>query len=145
MLNVDAYNNAIQDIQTYLLLNMLPLLLWSTVLIAIAFIGLFKKFVKKYIAFFLVGFGILVLSYSLIEILTFNHDIQKANFDVYYGEFDYMQVSGNEKDVFEFPRESNLSVRSVADLKIQSGTHHGYILYCKTSRWVIAYSSVPFE
>lgn len=89
--------------------------------------------------------SVLLLTYSIAEISLFHYDVQNANVEYYYGEFDYMQVSGNEKDVFEFPKESNLSVRSVADLNIQSGTHHGYILYCKASRWVIAYSNIPFE
>lgn len=145
MLNTDVYNSAIQDIWFYLMLNMLPLLVCGILLIVITVLGISKRLMKKSIAVCMIVLSIILLTYSITEISLFNYDVQHANFDFYHGEFDYMQVSGNEKDVFEFPRESNLSVRSVADLKIQSGTHHGYILYCKTSRWVIAYSSVPFE
>lgn len=89
--------------------------------------------------------AVIVLAYAIIEISVFYYDIHHSNFAVYYGEFDYMQVSGNRKDVFDFPDESDLNVRSVADLNISSGVYSGYILYGSTSRWVIAYSNTPFE
>ena len=84
--------------------------------------------------------------YLLLNMIPiFGYDISHANFESYSGEFDYMQVSGNRKDVIDFSRESDLYFRSVADLNINTGVHSGYILYGKTSRWIIAYSNVPFE
>ena len=145
MLNIETYNSSIQDIWIYLMLNMLPLLVTGILLIALALIGFFKYLMKKSIVFLLLLLSVIVLTYSVIEISVFNYDIQNTNFDIYYGEFEYRQVSGNRKDVFEFSNKSDLYVRSVADLEIGTGVHSGYILYGKTSRWVIAYSNIPFE
>lgn len=145
MLNIDAYNVAISKTWTYLLLNMLPLFLGAITLTGLALIGLFKHLMKKSIVCLLLLLSVIISAYAILEIAVYNHDIQHKNFIVYYGEFDYMQVSGNRKDVFEFSDNSGLYVRSVADLKINSGVHSGYILYGKNSRWVIAYSNAPFE
>lgn len=145
MLNIGIYNSAIRDTWIYLLLNMLPLFIGGITLIVIVIIGLFKHLMKKSILFLLLTLSVMVLSYPIIEMSVFNYDIQHTNFDVYYGEFDYMQVSGNRKDTFEFSDEPDLYVRSVADLEISAGIHTGYILYGKISRWVIAYSNIPFD
>ena len=144
-MNIEIYNNAIDDIWIYLILNMAPLLIVGITLMIITLVGLFKRFIKKSIAFPLIIFCIIVLTYPAIEISIFNYDIQHENFDVYYGEFDYMQVSGNRKDVFDFSNKSNPHVRSVSDLGIRSGSYSGYILYGRTSRWVFAYSAIPFK
>ena len=89
--------------------------------------------------------AIIISAYAITEISIFNYDIQHKNFVVYYGDFDYMKVSGNSKDVFKLPEKTNFYIRSVADLNINSGVHSGYILYGNTSRWAIAYSNTPFN
>ena len=144
-MNIEVYNSAIQDTWLYILLNMLPILVLGVILIVIALVALFKKLMSKTIIALLIVFGVMASTFSIIELSIFEYDVSNANFDSYYGEFDYMQVSGNKKDVFEFPKGSDLYVRSVTDLNIDDGVHSGYILYGRTSRWVIAYSSVPFE
>lgn len=144
-MNIEVYNGAIQDTWVYLLLNMIPILTLGIILIVIALVALFKKIMQKpLIALFLV-IGVMSSTFSIVELSIFRYDISNANFESYCGEFDYKQVSGNKKDVIKFPKESDLYVRSVADLGIDNGVNSGYILYCRTSRWVIAYSSVPFE
>ena len=145
MLSISVYNNAIKEVWTYLILNTLPLFILGIALIVISLIGLFKHLLKKVYLLLLILLSVVILSYSIVEISIFNYDIKHENFVVYYGEFDYMQVSGNSKDVFNFPNNRNLYVRSVADLNITTGMHSGYILYGKTSRWAIAYSNIPFE
>lgn len=144
-MNIEVYNSAIQDTWTYLLLNMIPILTLGIILIVIALVAFLKKLMQKPITALILILGVLASTYSIVELSIFGYDISNENFESYCGEFDYMQVSGNRKDVFNFPKESDLYVRSVADLSIDNGVHSGYILYGKTSRWVIAYSNVPFE
>ena len=144
-MNIEVYNSAIQDTWTYLLLNMIPILTLGIILIVIALVVFLKKLMQKPITALIFILGVLASTYSIVELSIFGYDISNENFESYCGEFDYMQVSGNRKDVFNFPKESDLYVRSVADLSIDNGDHSGYILYGKTSRWVIAYSNVPFE
>jgi len=144
-MNIEVYNSAIQDTWVYLLLNMVPILMLGIILIVIAIVAFFKKLMQKPIIALLIIFGVMASTFSIVELSVFGYDISHANFESYYGEFDYMQVSGNKKDVLEFSSESDLYVRSVADLNITTGVHSGYILYGKTSRWVIAFSNVPFE
>ena len=145
MLEIDIYNDAISKTWTYLILNMLPLFIGGIILIAIALIGFYKQLIKKSIIYLLLILSVTLLSYAIIEISVFNNDIKNENFAIYYGEFDYMQVSGNRKDTFKFPNKSAPYIRSVADLNINSGTHSGYIMYCGLSRWAIAYSNTPFK
>ena len=144
-MNIEVYNGAIQDTWIYLLLNMIPILTFGIILIVIALVAFFKKFMQKPIIALLLILGVMASTFSIVELSIFGYDISHANFESYCGEFDYMQVSGNRKDVLHFPGESNLYVRSVADLSINTGVYSGYILYGKNSRWVIAYSNVPFE
>lgn len=144
-MNIDIYNSAIHDTWAYLLLNMLPILIGGIALIVIALIGLYKKTMRKSILFPLLVLGVIVSSYSIVEMFVFNYDIQHKNFAVYHGDFNYMQVSGNRKDVFEISDKSYLYIRSVADLNISTGSHSGYLLYGKSSHWVIAYSDTQFE
>lgn len=144
-MNIEVYNSAIQDTWVYLLLNMIPILTLGIILIVIALIAYFKKIMRKSIIVLLLILGVIASTFSIIELSIFGYDVSHANFESYYGEFDYMQVSGNRKDVLNFARESDLCIRSVADLSINTGVHSGYILYGKNSRWVIAYSNVPFE
>lgn len=144
-MNIEVYNSAIQDTWVYLLLNMIPILILGVLLIGIALVAFFKKIIQKPIIALLLILGVMASTFSIVELSIFGYDISHANFESYCGEFDYMQVSGNRKDVIDFSRESDLYVRSVADLSINTGVHSGYILYGKVSRWVIAYSYVPFE
>ncbi len=144
-MNIDIYNAAIQDIWTYLLLNMIPILVGGIILTVLALLGLFKKLMKKSVAFIMLTLCVILIAYPIIEIAIFSYDIQHENFAVYYGDFDYMQVSGNRKDVFEISDRSDLYIRSVSDLNISSGSYSGYLLYGKNSRWVIAYSKNKFE
>ena len=106
---------------------------------------LFKKLMKKSVVFLMLVLCVILLAYPITEIAIFSYDIQHENFAVYYGDFDYKQVSGNRKDVFEISDQSDLYVRSVSDLNISSGSYSGYLLYGKNSRWVIAYSKNNFE
>ena len=124
---------------------MVPVLIFGIMLIVVALVTFFKKYFKKYIIALLLILGLMASIFSIVELSIFGYDISHANFESYAGEFDYMQVSGNKKDVLIFHSESDLYVRSVADLSINTGVHSGYILYGKNSRWVIAYSNVPFE
>ena len=144
-MSTHIYATAIQDTWIYLLLNMLPLLIGGVVLIILSLIGLFKKLMNKSIVFVLLVLGIIVFAYSVLEISLFKYDVLHENFAVYYGEFDYMQVSGNRKDVFEFSENSDLYIRSVADLGISTGSHCGYILYGESSHWAILYSMYPIK
>jgi hypothetical protein len=100
---------------------------------------------QKHIIALLLLLGVIASTFSIAELSIFGYDISHANFESYGGEFDYMQVSGNRKDVIDFSMDVDLYVRCVADLSIDTGVHYGYILYGKTSRWVVAYSNVPFE
>lgn len=145
VLNIDVYNDAISRTWSYLLLNMIPLIIVAIVLVVIALIGLFKQLIKKYIICLLLILSVIVLTYAIAEMCIFNYDIQHENFVVYYGEFDYRQVSGSNTDVFKSTDNSYLHVRSVANLEIDTGTYFGYLLYGKCSRWIIAYSNTPFE
>lgn len=124
---------------------MLPLLIGGIVLIGIALIGLCWRIIKKSYIILLLILSAVVLTYSITELYVFNYDIKHTNFDVYCGNFDYVHVSGNRKDILEFPDSFDLHIRSVADLGISDGPHSGYILYGKNSRWVIAYSDSPFK
>ena len=144
-MNIEVYNSAIQDTWVYLLLNMIPILIIGIILIVIALVAFFKKIMQKPIIALILILGVMASTFSIVELSIFGYDVSHANFESYSGEFDYMQVSGNRKDVIDFSRESDLHFRSVADLNINTGVHSGYILYGKTSRWVIAYSNVPFE
>lgn len=144
-MNIEVYNSAIQDTWVYLLLNMIPILIIGIILIVIALVAFFKKIMQKPIIALILILGVMASTFSIVELSIFGYDISHANFESYSGEFVYMQVSGNRKDVIDFSRESDLYFRSVADLNINTGVHSGYILYGKTSRWVIAYSNVPFE
>lgn len=144
-MDISIYNESIHDIWIYLLINMLPIILGAIALGAIALLALLKKIIKKTTCFLMLILCIALLSYPIIELSIFNYDLQQKCFVVYYGEFDYMQVSGNKKDVFEVLDDSNLYVRSVSNLNINTGTHTGYVLYGKFSHWVIAYSSTPLE
>lgn len=144
-MSVEVYNGAIQDTWIYLLLNMIPVLTLGIMLIVIALVAFFKKLMQKHIIALLLILGVMASTFSIVELSIFGYDISCANFESYCGEFDYRQVSGNRKDVIDFSGKSNLYVRSVADLNINTGTYSGYILYGKTSRWVIAYSNAPFE
>lgn len=144
-MNIEIYNSAIQDTWTYLLLNMIPILTFGILLIAIALVALFKKFMQKPTIALLLLLGVMASAFSIVELSIFGYDISNENFESYCAEFDYMQVSGNRKDVLDLQKESDLYVRSVADLSIDDGVHSGYILYGRTSRWVIAYSNVSFE
>ena len=144
-MNIEVYNSAIQDTWIYLSLNMIPILTFGIILIVIALVAFFKKFMKRSIIALIFILGIMASTFSVVELSVFGYDISHVNFESYCGEFDYMQVSGNRKDIINFSKASELYIRSVADLSIDTGTHDGYILYGKTSRWVIAYSDVPFE
>lgn len=144
-MNIEVYNSAIQKTWLYLSLNMIPILALGITLIIVALVALFKKLMKKTIISLLLVLGVMASAFSIIELSIFGYDVSNGNFESYCGEFDYMQVSGNRKDLFDFPNESDLYVRSVADLNIDNGVNSGYILYGRTSRWVIAYSGVPFE
>ena len=144
-MNVNIYSEAIQDTWIYLLFNLLPLFIGGIVLLAIVIVGLSKHLFKKTTVILLLALCVIILAYSIIEVSLFGYDIQNGNFEIFYGEFNYMQVSGNRKDVFEVTNELNLYIRGVAKLNINTGSHSGYLLYGKTSHWVIAYSSVPFE
>lgn len=144
-MNIDIYNAAIQDIWTYLLLNMIPILVGGIILTVLALLGLFKKLMKKSVAFLMLALCVILIAYPITEIAIFSYDIQHENFAVYYCDFDYKQVSGNRKDVFEISDQYDLYVRSVSDLNISSGSYSGYLLYGKNSRWVIAYSKNNFE
>ena len=144
-MNIDIYNAAIQDIWSYLLLNMIPILVGGIILTVLALVGLFKRLMKKSVVFLMLVLCVILLAYPITEIAIFSYDIQHENFAVYYGDFDYVQVSGNRKDVFEISDQYDLYVRSVSDLNISSGSYSGYILYGKISRWVIAYSNTRFE
>lgn len=145
MLNINSYASAITDTWRYLLLNDIPLFILAIILTIFSLIGLIKQLLKKFFAYLLLVLATIIFTYVIIDISIFNYDVQNNNFTVYYGEFDYMQVSGNSIDTFEISNESNLYVRSVADLSISSGSHSGYLLYGKKSHWVIAYSNTPFE
>ena len=123
-MNIEVYNSSIQDTWVYLLLNMIPILIIGIILIVIALVAFFKKIMQKPIIALILILGVMASTFSIVELSIFGYDISHANFESYSGEFDYMQVSGNRKDVIDFSR---------------------YILYGKTSRWIIAYSNVPFE
>ena len=144
-MNIEVYNSAIQDIWVYLLINMIPIFILGIALIVIVLVAFFKKMMGKPMIALLLIIGVMASTFSIVELSLFGYDVSHANFESYYGEFDYMQVSGNKKDVINFSGESDVYVRSVADLSINNGVHSGYILYGKTSRWIIAYSNVPFE
>ena len=144
-MNIEVYNSAIQDIWVYLLINMIPIFILGIALIVIVLVAFFKKMMGKPMIALLLIIGVMASTFSIVELSLFGYDVSHANFESYYGEFDYMQVSGNKKDVINFSGESDVYVRSVADLSINNGFHSGYILYGKTSRWIIAYSNVPFE
>ena len=124
---------------------MIPILVGGIILTVLALVGVFKRLMKKSVVFLMLVLCVILLAYPITEIAIFSYDIQHENFAVCYGDFDYVQVSGNRKDVFEISDQSDLYVRSVSDLNISSGSHSGYILYGKISRWVIAYSKNNFE
>ena len=126
-------------------MNMIPVLTIGIILIFVAIVAFFKKLLQKPLTALLIILGIMATTFSIVELSIFGYDISHANFESYCGEFDYMQVSGNKKDVLDFSNGSDLYVRSVADLNITTGVHFGYILYGKTSRWVIAFSDAPLE
>ena len=144
-MNIAVYNSAIQDTWVYLLLNMIPILTLGIILIVIAIVSFFKKLLQKPLIVLFIILGVMASTFSMVELSIFGYDISHTNFESYCGEFDYMQVSGNKKDVLDFSNGSDLYVRSVADLNITTGVHSGYILYGKTSRWVIAFSNAPLE
>ena len=144
-MKIEVYHDAIQETWGYLLLNMIPIFALGILLIVVALVALFKRMMKKPTITVLLILGIMASAFSIAELFSFGYDVANANFESYYGEFDYMQVSGNRKDIFDFPEKSDLYVRSVADLHIDNGVHSGYILYGRTSRWVIACSDVPFR
>ena len=127
------------------MLNMIPLFIGALALVIIALIGCFKRLIKKYISCLLIILAFIISVYAITEISVFSYDIEQKNYVVHFCEFNYMQVSGNRKDVFEISNTPELSVRCVSDLKIRSGVHSGYILCTGNSRWVIAYSSIPFQ
>ena len=138
-------DSAIQDIWLFSLIDLIPMLICALILVIIALAGAFKGLFKKSIVLLLIAFSIFISLFSIVEIALFDYDVRNENFDVYYGKFDYMHVSGHNLDVITFADGSDLYIRSAADLGIDTGTYTGYILYCKNSRWVLAYSSVPFE
>ena len=141
--------SAIQDTWTSLLLFCVPTILCFL----LTFIGIFytlflnrQERSEKGFKFFLLIFSALVLTYCIAEIVLFNYDIQHENFTASYVEFEYDEAwRWENSDTFVFFNDFNLYVRSHADLGIEEGAHTGYILYCKNSRWVLAYSKTPFE
>ena len=101
-MNIEVYNSAIQDTWVYLLLNMIPILIIGIILIVIALVAFFKKIMQKPIIALILILGVMASTFSIVELSIFGYDISHANFESYSGEFDYMQVSGNRKDVIDF-------------------------------------------
>ena len=139
--------SAIQDTWKHLLLYS-PIILGFLVIFFGSLYSLFANLREKHrdkFVFVLLIVSILGLAYFITEIVLFNYDIQHETYSVSYAEFYYDPGWGNNEDTFEFSDDFDLFVRGKTDLGITEGTYTGYLLYCKNSRWVLAYSKTPFE
>lgn len=149
-MNIDIYKDAIQNIWIHTLRYVVPVLCGCIVLIAFALYGAIKKLFDKAAVICLIAVALVVMIWPIAEIAVLSSEIRNNDFEVYCGDFKYMETGSGDLNVLRKPdgsaiRVNGVRLKSISYLDIGSGSYSGYLLYGKKTGWVIAYSATPFE